>query len=66
MARILAVDDSETIQHLVRQDQNIPILALTSENEKQIRAQGATAGANGWIIKPFRPAQLLDIVGQIV
>jgi two-component system, chemotaxis family, chemotaxis protein CheY len=117
MARILAVDDSETIQNLVRQvltkgnhqveiatdgedglkkfqssmfqlvitdinmprmnglelieqirlsNQTVPILALTSENEKKFRDQGATAGANGWIVKPFRPAQLLDIVGQII
>ena len=56
----------QLIQEIRNLNKSVPILALTSENEESLRQQGATAGANGWIVKPFRPAQLLDIVRQIV
>ncbi len=51
----------------VRQiDSDIPILALTTESEDDMRKKGAEAGADGWIVKPFRPAQFLDIVRQVL
>lgn len=44
----------------------IPIFALTSESDVEMREKGRAAGANGWIIKPFNPPQFLDLVRQIV
>lgn len=44
----------------------IPILALTTESEDEMRKKGAHAGADGWIVKPFKPAQFLDIIHQIL
>jgi two-component system, chemotaxis family, chemotaxis protein CheY len=44
----------------------IPILALTTESEDKMRKQGAEAGANGWLVKPFKPAQFIDIIRQIL
>lgn len=47
-------------------DQKIPILALTTEGEQAKRKSGEEAGVDGWIVKPFRPAQFLAIVKQIL
>ena len=41
-----------------------PILFLTIEKEKQQKADAKAAGANGWIVKPFTPEQLLAIVSR--
>jgi len=44
----------------------IPIITLTTESEDKMKQKGFEAGANGWIVKPFRPAQFLDIVKQVL
>ena len=43
-----------------------PILMLTTESEDTKRQQGKTAGATGWIVKPFNPEQLLNIVKKVL
>jgi two-component system chemotaxis response regulator CheY len=55
----------ELIRQIRYLNAEIPILALTTESEQRIREQGKIAGVDGWIVKPFRPAQFLDIVKQI-
>lgn len=40
----------------------VPILMLTTENRDELRAEGRAAGATGWIVKPFDPSVLLDVV----
>ena len=45
---------------------DIPIVALTTESEDDMRKKGAEAGADGWVVKPFKPAQFLDIIRQIL
>lgn len=40
-----------------------PILVLTTENTDEMKLRGKTAGATGWIIKPFAPAQLIKAIG---
>ena len=44
----------------------IPILVLTTERGDDIKAQGKTAGATGWIVKPFVPDQLLKAVNIVL
>ena len=36
-----------------------PILMLTTESDLVKRREGKTAGATGWIVKPFFPDQLI-------
>ncbi|EPG65816.1 response regulator [Leptospira wolffii] len=60
------MDGITFIRELRKRDQNIPILTLTTESEDGMKQKGAEAGANGWIIKPFRPAQFLDIIKQVL
>ncbi len=39
-----------------------PILFLTTESQESKKMEGKNAGASGWIVKPFEPAQLSDVI----
>jgi two-component system chemotaxis response regulator CheY len=43
-----------------------PILVLTTEAEESRKHQGRQAGATGWIVKPFDPVKLLQVVKRVV
>jgi len=40
----------------------MPIVMLTTESQESKKQEGKQAGASGWIVKPFTPEQLIDIV----
>ncbi|QTA83573.1 Chemotaxis protein [Desulfonema limicola] len=44
------------------QYRRIPILILTTQSDSTIKIKAKSAGASGWIVKPFTPAQLLKLV----
>ncbi len=60
------MDGITFIQELRKRDPDVPILTLTTESEESMKQKGSDAGANGWVVKPFRPAQFLDIVKQLL
>jgi two-component system chemotaxis response regulator CheY len=43
-----------------------PILILTTESSDERKAEGRSAGASGWIVKPFQPEQLLRVTEKII
>ncbi len=43
-----------------------PILLLTTESTDAMKAQGKAAGATGWLVKPFDPARLVEVVQRCV
>jgi len=43
-----------------------PILMLTTESGDAMKAQGKAAGATGWLVKPFDPAKLLEVVKKVI
>jgi two-component system chemotaxis response regulator CheY len=43
-----------------------PILMLTTESQQEKKMEGKAAGATGWIVKPFNPEQLLQVVNKVV
>lgn len=43
-----------------------PILLLTTEHTDEKKAQGRAAGATGWLVKPFEPKGLLDVVAKVI
>lgn len=43
----------------------VPILILTTESDVELKKRGRAAGATGWIIKPFKPEKLLQIVEKV-
>jgi len=42
--------------------QRVPILMLTTESSDDMKAKGRAAGANGWLVKPFDPQKLTEVV----
>lgn len=43
-----------------------PILMLTTEAGDDMKSQGRAAGATGWLVKPFDPQKLLDVVKKVL
>jgi two-component system chemotaxis response regulator CheY len=43
-----------------------PILMLTTESSDEMKAKGRAAGANGWLVKPFDPQRLTEVVKKVI
>ena len=43
-----------------------PIIMLTTESQDEKKKQGQEAGAKAWVLKPFKPDQLLGVVQKLV
>ena len=43
-----------------------PILTLTTESTPEKKQEGKTAGATGWLVKPFNPEQLLSTIKRVL
>jgi two-component system chemotaxis response regulator CheY len=44
----------------------VPIVLLTTESTQEKKVQGKAAGATGWIVKPFKPEDLLATVRKVM
>lgn len=44
----------------------LPIVFLTTESQADKKADAKAAGATGWIVKPFKPDQLLAVVRKVL
>lgn len=44
----------------------IPIVMLTTESQDSKKSEGKSAGATGWIVKPFKPEQLVAVVKKVL
>jgi two-component system chemotaxis response regulator CheY len=44
----------------------VPMLVLTTESDTDQKAEGKRAGATGWLVKPFDPAQLLATIARVL
>jgi two-component system chemotaxis response regulator CheY len=44
----------------------VPIIFLTTESDAAKKAEAKTAGATGWIVKPFQESQLLGVVKKVL
>lgn len=45
---------------------SIPVLMMTTASDAERRQAGRAAGATGWIVKPFNPAQLLQTLEKVL
>ena len=43
-----------------------PILILTTESSDQMKMAGRAAGATGWLVKPFDPTRLIEIIQKVL
>lgn len=44
----------------------IPIIVLSTESEKELKEMGRQAGAAGWMVKPFDPPTLIEVVKKFL
>ena len=44
----------------------IPLLVLTTEASTEKKLEGKSAGATGWVVKPFNPERLLATVAKVL
>lgn len=45
---------------------SIPILMLTTESSDLMKQAGRAAGATGWLVKPFDPARLIEVIKKVI
>lgn len=43
-----------------------PIIMLTTESQESKKQEGQAAGAKAWVVKPFKPDQMLNAVSKLV
>lgn len=43
-----------------------PILMLTTESSEDKKKEGQSAGATGWVVKPFNPDQMLATIKKVM
>jgi len=44
----------------------VPVLMLTTESQDTKKQEGKAAGATGWIVKPFHPEKLLQVIARVL
>jgi len=44
----------------------IPIVMLTTESQDSRKKEGKSAGATGWIVKPFKQDQLIAVIKKVL
>jgi two-component system chemotaxis response regulator CheY len=44
----------------------VPILVLTTESSDLMKQAGRAAGATGWLVKPFDPARLIEVIKKVI
>ena len=42
-----------------------PIIMLTTESDESKKREGQVAGAKAWVVKPFKPEQMLSAVQRL-
>ena len=43
-----------------------PILILTTESSDEMKQAGRAAGATGWMVKPFDPRKLIEVIRKVL
>lgn len=43
-----------------------PVIMLTTESQEKKKMEGKAAGAKAWIVKPFKPEQILSAVEKLI
>jgi two-component system chemotaxis response regulator CheY len=61
------MDGITLVKHLRANDnfKFTPILVLTTEGEGSKKDEGRGAGATGWLVKPFDPEKLIQVVNKV-
>ncbi len=60
------MDGIRFIREFRKIDKFTPVIVLTTESEEEKIQEGKEAGASGWIVKPFQPADLVGVVERFI
>ncbi len=55
----------EMVEKLKAEGSTVPVIMLTTEGASDLIQRAKAAGAKGWLVKPFQPAQLVAAVTKI-
>jgi two-component system chemotaxis response regulator CheY len=61
--------DGLSLVRALREDashRSLPILILSTEGSDEMKQRGREAGATGWLVKPFHPQRLREVVGRVL
>lgn len=47
------------------QNASVPVLVLSTESGASLKERARTAGATGWIVKPFEDAALIGVIRRL-
>lgn len=59
------MDGIEMLEKMKASGTTIPIIMLTTEGAADLIERAKAAGAKGWLVKPFKPDQLVAAVGKL-
>lgn len=65
----MPIMDGITLVKEIRQrptNRSTPVLILTTECDAAMKQAGKAAGATGWIVKPFNPQQLRQVITKVL
>lgn len=60
------MDGITFVKEFRKKDKFTPILVLTTESEEAKMKEGKEAGASGWMVKPFKPNDLINVVQKLI
>lgn len=61
--------DGLTMVSQIKQDPGYkftPVIMLTTESQDDMKQKGKEIGVKAWMVKPFKPEQMLDAVSKLV
>lgn len=44
----------------------VPVIMLTTESKDEMKQAGKEAGVKAWVVKPFKPDQMLNAVSKLI
>ena len=60
------MDGLQMVEKVKESGISTPIIMLTTEGATDLIERAKAAGAKGWLVKPFKPEQLVAAVGKLV
>jgi len=62
------MDGVELIKHIRTKSahKHIPVMMLTTESQPEKKEAAKAAGATCWMVKPFKPEQLVSVVNRVL
>ncbi len=60
------MDGLQFLKEFREMNKRTPVLMLTTETEARKKEEAKRLGATGWIVKPFKPEDLVKVVKRVV